>query len=625
MMKFGWTLIAVMLINVVVAQRPYWQHHVDYQMEIDMDVTDYNFTGTQQLTFTNNSPDTLHQVFYHLFFNAFQPGSMMDVLSRTIEDADPRVSDRIAQLSPEEIGKLAPTSLKQDGKKLDFEVRETILQVPLKKPVLPGQKVVLDMEFEGQVPIQIRRSGRDNREGIALSMSQWYPKLCNHDDDGWHPNPYIGREFYPIWGDYDVKITIDANYILGGTGYLQNPNEIGHGYEDEGVEVDHSDKETLTWHFVAPNVHDFMWAADPEYVHYYVDMEDGPRLHFLFKGQDSTMVYNWALLSEYTAKAFEYANAHYGKYPYDQYSVIQGGDGGMEYPMGTLITGRRKLGSLVGVTVHELMHSWYQMVLASHELLYPWMDEGFTTYTSTIIMNHLFPSPDDDPRELHQSSYASYLSIAGTEDEDPLTTHADHYRTNRGYGIASYSKGQVYVHQLGYIVGEDVLARSLLRYYDVWKYKHPKPNDFLRIVEKESGLVLDWYHEYFVNSTATIDYSIRSVQQTGNKTSITLERLGRMPMPVELVVSTKSGKKQMHYIPMVMMHGRKNMDNVDLKVIQEEEWPWTNTTFVVELDIPVSEISSIEIDPGFQMADTDRSNNLILLTEDTRFLLFPNR
>src|SRR5690606_8809966 len=117
-----------------------------------------------------------------------------------------------------------------------------ILQVPLKKPVLPGQKVVLDMEFEGQVPIQIRRSGRDNREGIALSMSQWYPKLCNHDDDGWHPNPYIGREFYPVWGDYDVKITIDADYILGGTGYLQNPNEMGYGYEDEGVEVDHNDE-----------------------------------------------------------------------------------------------------------------------------------------------------------------------------------------------------------------------------------------------------------------------------------------------------------------------------------------------------------------------------------------------
>ncbi len=611
--------------SFVTAQQSYWQHHVDYKMEIDMDVTNYNFTGHQKLTFSNNSPDTLHQVFYHLFFNAFQPGSMMDELSRTIADPDQRVGDRISQLQPDEIGKLEPTSMKQDGKKLDYKVRGTILQVPLRKPLLPGQQTVLDMDFAGQVPLQVRRSGRDNREGIALSMSQWYPKLCNHDIDGWHPNPYIGREFYAIWGDYDVKISIDSDYILGGTGYLQNNSEVGYGYEEQGVTFDHAGKDKLTWHFVAPKVHDFVWAADPGYTHVWRDVANGTRLHFLYKGQDSTMIKNWTALVDYTEKALLFANENFGEYPYKQYSVIQGGDGGMEYPMATLITGRRNLGSLVGVMVHELMHSWYQMMLASNELLYPWFDEGFTMYAGELVMNDLFPREDHDPRDLHQSAYASYFSIAGTDAEDPLTTHGDHYRTNRAYGIASYYKGQVYVHQLSYIVGEDVLRKSLLRYFNEWKYKHPRPNDFLRIVEKESGLILDWYHEYFVNSTATIDYGIRAVHQTGNKTEITIERIGRMPMPVEVVIKSKSGTEEMHYIPMVMMHGQKQPEQKNMKIIDHDEWPWTHKTYTISIDIPAGDIATIEIDPSLRMADVDRSNNLLLLPKDTRYLLFPNR
>lgn len=624
MKKTGLFLIALITFNFAVAQRPYWQHQVDYQIELDMDVSDYNFTGSQKITFTNNSKDTLSQVFYHLYFNAFQPGSMMDVRSRTIEDSDPRVADRIANLTPEEIGRLEPNRMKQDGKKLDFKVRETILQVPLKKPLLPGKSTVLEMDFEGQVPVQIRRSGRDNREGIALSMAQWYPKLCNHDDDGWHPNPYVGREYYGIWGDFDVKITIDKTFVLGGTGYLQNGNEVGFGYEDDGVSVDYSGKEKLTWHFVAPNVHDFVWAADPGYAHYSIDTENGPTIHFLFKGQDSTMVNNWFKLADYAEKTFEYASERYGKYPYDQYSIIQAGDGGMEYPMATLITGRRSFGSLVGVTVHEVMHSWYQMVLATHELLYPWMDEGFTTYTSAYVMAHLFPEGDDDALEKLQRSYSSYFSIAGTEDEDPLTTHGDHYRTNRGYGIASYSKGLVYLHQLSYVVGQEVLDKSLLRYFHEWKFKHPKPNDFLRIVEKESGLVLDWYHEYFVNSTATVDYGIHSVQSEGDVTEVVMERVGRMPMPVELTITRRNGDSEIHYIPLTMMHGRKSWEGTDEEVIDQPEWPWTNPTYVLNLDIPIHEIESIEIDPSKRMADVNRENNKVELTGDTRFILRPN-
>ncbi|TVR36683.1 MAG: M1 family peptidase, partial [Cryomorphaceae bacterium] len=600
----------------------YWQQHVDYKMEVEMNVEDWTYSGKQILTFTNNSPDTLNQVFYHLYFNAFKPGSMMDVRSQELPDPDRRVDDKIGKLEPNEYGILEPKTIRQDGKKLDFDVRETILQVPLKKPILPGAKTVLEMDFHGQVPPVIRRAGRNSREGIDLSMAQWYPKLCNYDHDGWHPNPYIGREFYGIWGDFDVKITIDAQYILGATGYLQNANEIGYGYQDDGVEVDHTGKDKLTWHFVAPQVHDFVWAADPEYNHFYIDTDEDLRLHFLFKGVDSTMVRNWYNLAGYTTETFAFANKHFGKYPYKQYSVIQGGDGGMEYPMATLITGRRSFGSLVGVTVHEVMHSWYQMLLATHELLYPWMDEGFTSYASEIIMNHLFDI-EEEPREMHQRAYAGYLSIAGTAEEDPLTMHGDHYQSNRAYGIAAYNKGQVYLHQLSYIIGQKTLDRVLLRYFNEWKFKHPRPNDFLRIAEKESNMILDWYHNYFVNTTEVIDYAIRSLEQRGNQTLITLERYGRMPMPVELVIRKKNGKDELHYIPMEIMYGRKKHGKSDVKVVDCEPWRWTNPTYIVTLPYPATDIRMVEIDPSYRMADVDRSNNLLLIPEGVQMLIQP--
>jgi aminopeptidase N len=262
--------------------------------------------------------------------------------------------------------------------------------------------------------------------------------------------------------------------------------------------------------------------------------------------------------------------------------------------------------------------------LASNEARYSWVDEGFTQYSGSKVMEHLFPS-GDDPRDMHQNAYAGYFALVADGGEDPLTTHADHFKTNDAFGTASYNKGEIYLHQLSYVVGQDVLDRSLLRYYNTWKFRHPTSSDFLRIVEKESGIVLDWYHEYFVNTISTIDYGIQSLEQVGNKTFITLERIGRMPMPVELVITTKKGDKFLHYMPLTMMHGRKAAEDKSVKVINQPAWPWTHPTYQLELDIPVSEIASIEIDPSYRMADIDRSNNLLLPDSQLKFMIKPSK
>ena len=599
-------LFFFMAISLGYAQDGRFQQAVSYQMEVDMDVATNRYQGTQVLAYTNNSPDTLTRVFYHLYYNAFQPGSMMDVRSRTIADPDQRVKDRISKLTPEEIGYLHATKLTMNGKPVRFTEVGTVLEVDLDQAILPNSTVKFEMAFEGQVPLQVRRSGRDSEEGVRYSMSQWYPKMANYDEQGWHANPYIAREFYGIWGDFDVKITIDKTYTIGGTGYLQNPNQIGHGYQDEGVKVPEPKGKTLTWHFVAPQVHDFMWAADNKYKHDKVKMANGITVHHFYIPGEKTSE-NWEKLKEFTPKAIDYLSKNFGQYPYKQCSVVQGGDGGMEYAMSTLITGERSLSSLVGVMVHELAHSWFHGVLASNESLYPWMDEGFTSYASNLAMASIFQASATP----HRGSYGGYYRLVKSGLEEPMSTHADHYQTNSAYGAAAYSKGAVFLAQLGYVIGEEVRDRAMLRYWNTWKFKHPNVNDLIRVMEKESGLELDWYKEYFVYTTKTIDYAVKEVKASEGGTSITLERVGAMPMPVDVVITYKDGTKELVYLPLEMMRGEKKAEVNAPSLVLSQDWSWTHPTNTISLKRAMDTIKSVEIDPSKRMADVQVENNKV--------------
>ncbi|WP_236017282.1 M1 family metallopeptidase [Roseivirga sp. E12] len=589
-----------------------WQQRVNYYMEIDMDVETNRYQGVQKLEYTNNSPDDLKMVFYHLYFNAFQPGSMMDVRSRTIQDPDRRVGDRISKLSDDQIGYQKIFSLKMNGKDVDHEVVGTILEVKLDDPIKSGQTVTFDMTFEAQVPVQIRRTGRDNAEGVRYSMAQWFPKMAEYDYQGWHADEYIGREFYGVWGDFEVKLSIDKDYVVGGTGYLQNPLEIGHGYENSGDRVNQKVVDgKLTWHFIAPDVHDFMWAADPDYLHNKLTMKNGTVLHFLHQeGQNSA---NWEKLRPLTEMSFEYANKYFGQYPYKQFSVIQGGDGGMEYPMSTLITGNR--GSLLGVTIHESMHDWYHGVLGSNEALHPWMDEGFTSYASSRISQHISrtnkgeAAPETTLENIgSRSGQGGYLRAATSGREEAMSTHSDHYELNGIYGAQAYGKGAVWMSQMGYVIGEEARDKGLLEYFNRWKFKHPNPNDVLRVMEDVSGLELDWYNEYFVYTTKQIDYAVKDVVGEGQKTKVSLERVKKMPMPVDVVVTYTDGTKEVHYMALRMMRGEKPAETSDKRIVHED-WPWTHPSYELTVDRPISEIASVVIDPSGRMADTNKDNN----------------
>jgi hypothetical protein len=600
----------------------YWQQHVNYKMDVLMDVNTYQYKGKQELVYINNSPDTLHRVFYHLYSNAFQPGSEMDAHLQSIKDPDARMinkievdgkstkESRIAKLQPNEIGYLHVSNLKQDGEIAITKEVETILEVTLVKPILPGKSTTFTLDFEGQVPNQIRRSGRNNKEGVELSMSQWYPKMAEFDFEGWHADPYIAREFHGVWGDFDVKITIDKKYILGGTGYLQNSNEIGYNYQEKGILVKIPKKQkTLTWNFIAPNVHDFTWAADKNYVHDVVETTFGTKLHFLYKNNPK-VIENWKQAEPKTVQLMQLYNESVGKYPYNQYSVIQGGDGGMEYAMCTLILGEGTLDGLVGVIAHEMAHAWFQGVLASNESKHPWMDEGFTTFLEDFGIFELSDKKGENPIF---GSYKSYRNLANSGKEQPLSTHGDRFDENKSYSTAAYSKGELFLTQLEYLIGRDNLIKTLKKYFYDFKFKHPTPNDIKRTAERVSGANLDWYLTDWTATTNMIDYGIKNVESATDgvqKTGISLERIGRTPMPIDILVEFTDGTKESFYIPLRMMSFEKQNPTPEIKRTVLKDWAWGNPNYFFEINKSKPEIKKITIDASGLMADVKLENNI---------------
>jgi len=599
-------LISLLIFQIGSAQ--YWQQAVDYTMEVSLDTDTALYNGTQKIVYTNNSPETLHKVFYHLYFNAFKPGSEMAVRLKNAADKNRRFKIDVDSLTLDQQGYLKVKGLTQDGVLLSPVDSETILEVPLNQPIPPGGSSTFELSFDGHVPDVIRRAGKNSSEGVAFSMAQWYPKMAEYDREGWNADPYTGREFHGVWGDFDVKITLNKKFVVAASGYLQNAEDIGMGYSDR--KKPKSKKGNVTWHFIAPQVHDFTWAADPDYVH---DTYPGPNdvtLHFFYKNNPD-IIDNWKKLQPHTAKLMEFYNEKIGVYPYKQYSVVQGGDGGMEYAMLTLITGGRKYGSLFGVTAHELAHSWFQHILATNETKHEWMDEGFTTFISTLAEDEILEENKDFPLE---GSYRGYFNLAGSGMEMPQSTNANRYEHNYAYESTAYNKGAVFLGQLGYIVGKDNLYKILQTYYDEWKFKHPLPNDLRQIAERVSGLQLQWFLTDWTQTTNKIDYAVSAVNTVEKGTQILLKRKELMPMPLEVLIQYKNGETELHYIPISLLRGEKeNPYTIDW--IVQKDWNWANLEYSFVVDKPKEEVQVIVIDPSNLMADIDKNDNYYVAPE----------
>ena len=236
------------------------------------------------------------------------------------------------------------------------------------------------------------------------------------------------------------------------------------------------------------------------------------------------------------------------------------------------------------------------------------MDEGFTTYAETRISSRF----QADNGFAFAGSYDGYFRLVNSGKEEPMSTHSDHYNTNFAYSVAAYSKGCIFMEQLGYIVGQPTLDKILLAYYNEWRFKHPNPNDFIRVAEKVSGMELQWYKEYWVYTTKTIDYALGDINTVNGKTILSVKRIGNMPMPVDVLITYKDGTKEMHNIPMNLMYGAKKAEN-NTPLLVHGEWKWTQPEYSFAIVKGVKDIKEVEIDPSGRMADVNRVNNKISL------------
>jgi len=617
-LKYLYTLIVGLFVfQTATAQRKgYWQQTVDYKMNIDVNEKTYQYDGNMQLKYSNNSGQSLKKVYFHLYFNAFQPGSMMDNRLANIADPDkrmttnlgtkdkPKYQSRIATLTAKQIGYQKIKSLTMNGNNTNFKVDGTILEVTLPNEIEDGETATFEMNWEAQVPEQIRRSGRNSKEGVALSMAQWYPKMAHFDEFGWHLDEYIGREFIAPFGDFDITININKNYILGASGVLQNPTEVK-GYVGK-PRIKAKDNK-VQWHYVAKNIHDFVWAADPKFVVDSAKSNQGVHVYTVYIPESDSVKTNWKTALGLATEFFDFNSMTFGAYPWPNYTIIQGGDGGMEYGTATLVTGGRNLKSLVGVIFHEAAHSWYQHLFGINETVDEWFDEGFTSYVEELAMQNLFEKRGAIEANPSIEAYRAYYKLALSGKEEPASLLADYYNTNYAYSNEAYNKGQVLAVQLGYIIGKDNLDKTFLEFYKQWKFKHPTPNDFKRIAENISGINLKWYFNLFINTTRKIDYAIKTVTDK----EIILQNKSDFAMPIDLLVTYEDGTKELFYIPLREMRGEKPSENFKIyegiKRTTLEDWNWTQPSYEINL---TKKPAKVIIDPSLRLADIESNDNI---------------
>ena len=611
-MKIRLTFLLAFLFTLTFAQqKTYYQQKVRYKMDIDVDVNSFTYQGKQSITYTNNSLDELSVVYFNLYWNAFRPGSMMDQRVQSqgkIGDSRLQTNgvSRLASIPKEQEGAQNIHWIKQHGKTLKYEIHGTVMKVYLAQPIQPNSATTFTMEWDANIPQQIRRSGRNNVEGIAMTMTQWYPKIAEYDYDGWATFDYVGREFHAPFSDYDIQISIDKDYVVGAGGTLQNPHEVK-GY-DKNASVKRDKNNKATWHWTARNILDFAWAADPDYIVDSFTILDGPKIHMMYQPSEATKV--WEEAKPYITKYFQIMNATFGAYVYPSYSIIQGGDGGMEYGMCTMVLGETdNLQGFMGLIAHEGSHSWYQQMLATNESMRPWMDEGFTSYAEDMVMHQLFPPEKPVPNPFYRT-IASYRNFVKTGREEPAVWLGDHHDSGSAYSVSTYTKGELYLVQLGYIMGEEKLSQTLKEYYDQWHLKHPTDRDFLHIAQKLSDMDLKWFHHYWINTTKTIDYAIKNVKYNPESTTVTLINNGEIPMPIDFSVLTKDKTVVTYQIPLNMTQTWKSKDIYgDFTTL--EFWPWTQKEYTFTIPYNKSQLSVLGIDFSQRLADVTPEDNFL--------------
>lgn len=596
----------------------YWQNRADYQLTASLDDKNSEITGSEILTYTNNSPDKISFLWMNVDQNLFKSdsrGNAVIPVTGSRNGAHGEIFDgghkiKSVKISTSNNGKVSEVEAK-------FSIFDTRMQIFLPQNLTPnGGTIKLKIEFSYISPKygSDRTGVLDTRNGKIFTIAQWYPRMCVYDDvKGWNTLPYTGAgEFYLEYGDFDVTITAPSNHIVVCSGELVNPNDVytleqqkrwaQASQSDKTVTIRSADevtnpasrplgKSTLNWHFKIKNARDVSWASSSSFI------IDAARIN-LPSGKKSIAISAYPIESagdkaygrstEYTKSSIENYSKRWFEYPYPAATNVAGNEGGMEYP-GIVFCGWESKGEeLWGVTDHEFGHIWFPMIVGSNERLFAWMDEGFNTFINSLSSVDFNKGEYRTPAtDMHRRAKAF-----SNDNIEPIMTAPDALK-EANLGILGYykpSSGLIMLRE--HILGEERFDLAFKTYVARWAFKHPTPDDFFRTIENVSGEDLNWFWRgWFVNKWQ-FDQGINAVKYVKNDPKlgaiISIENFEKMPLPVIMDVKTVSGKITRVTLPVEIWQRNK-------------EWEFKHNS--------TEEIASIVIDPDHVFPDANEKNN----------------
>ncbi|MDI1255242.1 MAG: M1 family metallopeptidase [Flavobacterium sp.] len=597
----------------------YWQNRADYQLSATLDDKKDEITGSEILTYTNNSPDKISFLWLNVDQNLFTKEARGEaVIPPTGSRNGDKGQDFDGGHKIKSVKLLSTVNGKTNEKELKFEINDTRMQVFLPQDVSAnGGTVKLKIDFSFISPIfgSDRMGIQDTKNGKIYTVAQWYPRMCVYDDvRGWNTLPYLGAgEFYLEYGDFDFTITAPANHIVVASGELVNPNEVytveqqkrwaTAAQSDKTVmirteeEVTNpasrpSGKAMLNWHFKMKNSRDVSWASSAAFIvdAAKINLPSGKKsLAISAYPSESNGNSAWGRATEYTKSSIENYSKRWFEFPYPAATNVAGIVGGMEYPGIVFCDFRSKGESLWGVTDHEFGHGWFPMIVGSNERLYAWMDEGFNTFVNSISALD-FNNGEYKPEAKDMQMMGNSLTNPELE---PIMTAPDGLKEAH-LGILGYEKpsdGLIMLREQ--VLGTERFDRAFRTYVARWAFKHPTPDDFFRTMENVGGEDLNWFWRgWFVNNWR-LDQAITSVKYKKNDpklgAKITIANLEKMAMPVTIAIKFKSGGTSEIKLPVEIWQ-------------RNETWTFLSKT--------TEEIESITIDPTHALPDVNPENNI---------------
>ena len=604
----------------------YWQNGADYKIDVNLNETTKEVSGSETITYTNNSPDALDFLWMQLDQNLFK----LDSRGKAIV---PIRGSRNGDKGQDFDGGYGINTIKLIYKKgrrstevnTTYSIVDTRMKVNLPNALeANGGTVGIKINFSFISPDygSDRMGVLETKNGRIFTLAQWYPRMSVYDDvSGWNTLPYLGAgEFYLEYGTFDVNITAPANHLVVCSGALLNPSEVytqeqqnrlKKAEASDATVMIRSEAEvtqpssrptntpTLTWKFRIENSRDVAWASSAAFIldAARINLPSGKRSLAMSAypvesvGQDA-----WTRSTEYTKASIEHYSEKWLEYPYPAAINVAGNEGGMEYPGIVFCNYESKTERLWGVTDHEFGHIWFPMIVGSNERLHAWMDEGFNTF-----INSLSTEAFNDGEYKERKSNMHRMSGVFVNDKlEPIYTSPDNLK-ERNLGVLAYYKpstGLILLREQ--ILGPERFDEAFTAYINRWAYKHPTPDDFFRTMENVSGEDLRWFwRSWFINSWK-LDQAITKVKYVKNDPTqgavITIENLEQMPMPVVIEIKTKSGK-------------------VTRKTLPVEIWK-RNVSWTFKVDT-TEELEKVVLDPDFVLPDMNSANNKWKATDGT--------